>query len=93
MATGPTHRLRRFASLQPEVEAVLQHVGLRTWDLVLVDVDGNWIREVVPSPEHAEAACRQLGVRLNRGWDDPRLLRRMNRRDHWGRPGGQRRAL
>jgi hypothetical protein len=93
MATRPTTRLRRSVSLQPEVEAVLQHVGLRTWDLILVDVDGNWLREVFPSPEHAELACRLLGVRLNRGWDDPRLARRMNRRDHWGRAGGQRRAL
>jgi hypothetical protein len=93
MAFRPAWRLRRFVSLRPEVEGVLQHVGLRTWDLILVDVDGAWIREVYASPEHAEEACRQLGVRLTRGWDDPRLARRMARRDHWGRPGGQRRAL
>ena len=93
MTFRPPERLRRFVSLRPEVEAVLQHVGRETWDLLLVDVDGNWIREVYPSPAHAEEACRLLGIRLNRGWDDPRLARRMNRRDHWGRPGGQRRAL
>jgi hypothetical protein len=93
MATGPTQRLRRFVSVQPEVEAVLQHVGLRTWDLILVDVDGNWIREVFPTPAHAGAACRRLGIRMHEGWDEPRLARRMSRRDHWGRPGGQRRAL
>jgi hypothetical protein len=48
---------------------------------------------VFPSKEHAEAACRQLGIRFHDGWDDARLVRRMNRRDHWGEPGGQRRAL
>ena len=37
--------LREFAKLRPEVEAVLQHVGLRTWDLVLVDVTGLWVRD------------------------------------------------
>ena len=92
MAVRATHRLRRFVAMRPEVEAVVQHVGLRTWDLLLIDVEGNWVREEFPSPQHAEAACRELGIRLNHGWDDARLARRMNRRDHWGRPGGQRRA-
>ncbi len=86
-------RLREFAKLRREVEAVLQHVGLRTWDLVLIDVDGNWARDVFPSPEAAEAVCRELGVRMHLGWDDPRLARRMMGRDHWNQPGGQRRAL
>jgi hypothetical protein len=86
-------RLREFVKLRPEVEAVLQHVGLRTWDLVLIDVDGNWTRDEFPSEEHAVAACEELGIRMHKGWDDPRMARRMNRRDHWNRPGGQRRAL
>lgn len=79
--------------IRPEVEAVFQRVGLRTFDLVLVDLDGTWIREEFASEEDAEAACRDLGIRMNRGWDDPRLARRMNKRDHWNTPGGQRRAL
>ena len=79
--------------LHEDVEGVLQHVGLRTWDLVLIDVEGNWTREEFPTGEHAEAACRELGIRMHRGWDDPRMARRMNKRDHWNRPGGQRRAL
>ncbi len=79
--------------LHPEAEGVLQHVGLRTWDLLVIDVDGTWVRDVVGSPEQAEAVCRDLGIRLNRGWDDPRMSRRMARRDHWNRPGGQRRGL
>ena len=85
--------LRDFAKLHPEVEAVVQHVGLRTWDLVLIDVEGNWVRDVFESDEAAERACLELGIRMHRGGDDSRLVRRMNARDHWGRPGGQRRAL
>jgi hypothetical protein len=85
--------LRDFAKLHPEVEAVVQHVGLHTWDLVLVDVAGLWVRDEVESEEAAEAVCRELGIRLHRGWEDPRIVRRMNRRDHWNTPDGQRRAL
>lgn len=94
MAAGRApNGLREFAKLHPEVEAVLQHVGLRAWDLVLIDVEGNWVRDVFESDEAAERACDELGIRLHRGWDDSRVVRRMNARDHWGRPGGQRRAL
>jgi hypothetical protein len=85
--------LRDFAKMATEVEAVLQHVGLRTWDLVLIDVEGNWVRDEFESEEAAEQACRELGIRMHRGWDDQRLIRRVNGRDHWNRPGGQRRAL
>jgi hypothetical protein len=85
--------LRDFAKLHPEVEAVLQHVGLRTWDLVLVDVNGLWVRDEFESEETADAVCRELGLRLHRGWEDPRIVRRMNLRDHWNTPDGQRRAL
>jgi hypothetical protein len=78
--------------LRPEVEAVLQRCGLDTYDLVLVDVEGNWTRWVFSSEEEAVAVARDLGVSLHRGWDE-RMARRMNRRDHWNVPGGQRRAL
>ena len=37
--------------------------------------------------------CRELGIRLHHGWDDPRMARRMQARDHWNTPEGQRRAL
>ena len=87
------NRLRDFVMRHPDVEAVVQHVGLRTWDLLLIDLTGLWIREEVHSEDQAEAVCRDLRIRLNRGWDDPRLARRMAARDHWGRPNGQRRAL
>lgn len=85
--------LRDFVKLRPEVEAALQHVGLRTWDLVLIDATGLWVRDEFESEEAAQAACRELGIRMHRGWDDPRLERRMGDRDHWNTPDGQRRAL
>lgn len=91
-ATVPSD-VRRFVMLQPDVEAVVQRCGLNTWDCVLVDVQGNWTRAVFPSREVAEEACRDLEVPFHLGWDDPRMARRMGRRDHWGEPGGQRRAL
>jgi hypothetical protein len=86
-------RLREFVKVHPEVEAVIQHVGLATWDVLAIDVDGNWTREEFPSKEAAEAACAWLGIRAHDGWDDARLTRRMNGRDHWSAPDGQRRAL
>ncbi|MGH2723287.1 MAG: hypothetical protein ACRDI0_03305 [Actinomycetota bacterium] len=92
MAVKVPGDLRRFAMLGNDVEAVIQRCGLNTFDCLLIDVDGNWTRAVLPSQEAAEEACRELGVRLHHGWD-PRMVRRMNRRDHWGEPGGQRRAL
>lgn len=84
--------LRRFTALRPEVEGVVQHVGRFTWDLLLVDVTGLWVREEFASREEAQAACRALGVPAHDGWDEPRLARRMNARDHWGTPDGQRRG-
>jgi hypothetical protein len=92
-ATRAPNALYEFVKLHPGVEAVLQHVGLRTWDLVLVDVTGLWVRDEFESEEAAEAACRELGIRMHRGWDDARIVRRMAGRDHWATPDGQRRAL
>ncbi len=85
-------RLRRFATLRPEVEGIVQRCGRATFDIVLVDVEGNWTRDVVGSAEEAAAVGRDLAVRLHQGWDEPRLARRMAR-DTWGRPGGRRRAV
>jgi hypothetical protein len=84
--------LREFASLRPEVEGVVQHVGTATWDLLLVDVTGLWVREEFPSADAARAACRAMGIPAHDGWDEPRLARRMQGRDHWNTPDGQRRA-
>jgi hypothetical protein len=88
----PNH-LRTFVSMHPEVEAVLQHVGLRTWDLILIDVEGLWVRDEFTDEAAAEAACRTLGIRMHRGWEDPRIARRIANRDHWNTPDGQRRGL
>lgn len=86
-------RFRRFAMLGNDVEAVIQRIGRQTYDCLLIDVEGNWVREVFPSQEAAEQACRDLGIIVHHDWDNPRMAARMNRRDHWGDPGGQRRAL
>ena len=88
----PAH-LRAFVKLHAEVEGVIQHVGLDTWDVLLVDVTGLWDRDEFGSKDDALEACRRLGIRCREGWDDVRLTRRMNSRDHWGAPDGQRRAL
>lgn len=84
---------RQFAMLRQDVEAVIQRCGKDTYDCILIDLEGNWTRAVFPSDEAAREVCRDLGVRSVVGWEDPRMARRMNRRDHWGEPGGQRRAL
>lgn len=89
---APNH-LRDFVKIAEEVEGVIQHVGRETWDLLLIDVNGRWVRDEFPTEDAAEAACRELGVRMHRGWNDARMVRRMNARDHWNSPGGQRRAL
>ena len=85
-------RLRRFAMLHPQVEGVLQRCGRETVDLLLVDVDGDWRRAVVASEEDARLMGRDLGVRLHEGWNDPRLARRMDARDHWTAPEEPRRV-
>ncbi|HUG87555.1 MAG TPA: hypothetical protein VMP42_02210 [Actinomycetota bacterium] len=92
MAAKVRPEFRRFAMLADDPEAVIQRIGRDTWDCILIDVEGTWVREVFPSQEAAEDACRRLGVRFQIGWDQ-RLAQRMNRRDHWGEPGGQRRAV
>lgn len=93
MATRTAYpELRRFAAERTGVEAVVQRCGRETFDLVLVDADGNWTRWVFESKEAAEAAADDLGVSVSEGWSED-LAKRMNRRDHWNAPGGQRRAL
>jgi len=93
MAAKVRPEFRRFAMVANDPEAVIQRIGRDTWDCILVDVEGSWVREVFPSQEAAEEACRRLGVRFQVGWEDQRLAQRMNRRDHWGEPSGQRRAV
>ena len=93
MVTTMPGDFRDFARLRPDVEGVIQRCGVSTWDCVLIDPDGNWTRGVFPSKEIAEEACRELEIPFHEGWEDVRMPRRMNRRDHWGEPGGQRRAL
>lgn len=84
--------LHDFAKLRPGTEGVVQRIGRSSWDLLLVAPDGTWMRDVVAGPEEAAAICAALGIRSVEGWGDPRLGRRMNARDHWSTPDGQRRA-
>ena len=92
-ASGVPGDFRKFAMMHPDAEAVIQRCGRDTFDCILVDVEGNWTRGVFPSREEAHAACDALEIRAHDDWEDPRMAQRMNRRDHWGDPGGQRRAL
>jgi len=90
---GAPYHLSEFVKLHQQVEGVIQHVGLATWDLLLIDATGLWDRDEFPTHEAAEEACGTLGIRVHDGWDDPRLSRRMNARDHWNTVDGQHRAL
>jgi hypothetical protein len=57
--------LREFVKLRPQVEGVLQHVGRETWDLVLIDATGDWVRDVLPTPEAAREVAGSLGIRVH----------------------------
>jgi hypothetical protein len=92
MSVRVPNELRTFKLQRPDVEAVLQRCGLNTFDLLLIDVGGNWTRWVFPAEETAVAVADALDLPLHRTWDD-RMVKRMNKRDHWNEPGGQRRAL
>jgi hypothetical protein len=92
MAVRTPSELRQFVTYRQDVEALVQRCGLDTFDLLLIDLQGNWTRWVFESEEEAVAVADNLGVPLHRGWDD-RMTRRMNKRDHWNEPGGQKRAL
>ena len=91
--TKVPHHLTQFVKLHRQVEAVVQHVGLGTWDLFLIDVTGLWDRDEFPTEEAARAVAATLRIRVHDGWEDPRLARRLNARDQWNTPEGQRRAL
>ncbi len=92
MRVRTPRELREFVWRHSGVEAVLQRCGVDTFDLILIDLEGNWTRWVFPSEEQAEVVADRLEVPLHRDWDD-RMVKRMNKRDHWNEPGGQRRAL
>ena len=86
--------LRKFTQMHPEVEAVGQRIGEGMYDLILIDVNGEWERAVLASEEAARWMAERLDVRFHEGWEeDPRLARRMNALDAWDTPGAKRRAL
>jgi len=84
--------LGRFLEGHADVEAVLQRVGQRTFDVVFVDGAGDWTHWVVESEEAAKDLARAAGVSLRHEWTDA-LSRRVNDRDPWSDPMGQHRAL
>lgn len=83
----------RFARKAKGVEGVLQRIGAGTFDLVLIDADGNWERAVLPTDEVARSYCGSLEIPLHEGWDDPVLAQRINSLDAWATPGAKRRAI
>jgi hypothetical protein len=86
--------LVRFAREHEGVEAIVQRIGRDTFDLLLVDKDGNWTRGVFQSEEQCKQTAQELGIEaVHADWDDEALAKRMTRRDHWNEPGGQKRAL
>lgn len=90
---GVPEGLRRFAGGRDNVAGVLQRCGSGTWDLLLIDAGGDWVRFVFSSESGAEVACDAAAIPLHRGWEDPSMGRRMNARDHWSGPGGHPRSL
>ena len=66
MAVRTPAELRTFVLLRPDVEAVLQRCGLDTYDLLLIDLDGNWTRWVFPSEEAAAAPTTTRSPRPHR---------------------------
>ena len=86
--------VRRFAKEHADgLDAVIQRIGLDTWDLLLIGANGDWTRWVTNSKESAEAAGKELGAAVHDGWDADELAKRMNRHDDWTEPGGHRRAV
>jgi hypothetical protein len=85
--------VRKFMASRSGVDAVVQRIGLDTWDLLLIDAGGDWTRMVTTTKEAAESAAKELGGTLHDGWDADDLAKRMNRHDDWSSPGGHRRAV
>ena len=50
--------LRKFAAGHEGVDAVIQRIGADTWDLLLIDGEGNWTRAVYLTKEQ----CRQVAA-------------------------------
>ncbi len=78
---------------RPDCEAAIQRVGDATWDVVVVDEEGEWVHAVFPSKADAEAVCQALGLRVADGWAGSDIGQRMNSLDPWSVRGARRRAL
>ena len=67
------------------VEQLPYWLGRELWE---IELEGEIVRQA-----RKLVAARGRLVRRHDGWDDESIAKRMNRRDHWNEPGGQRRAL
>ena len=91
--TGSASRdAKRFAEVHGPLDAVLQRVGRRTFELILIDSRGEWIPTVFDSEEVARAAAGELGATLHEGWSED-LAHRVGGRDAWASVDARRRAL
>lgn len=93
MSASVPEKLERFARLGNDVIGVLQRVGAGTYDLLLIDAEGNWERAVVPTEAAARDFCEATQTPLHDGWDDPAIAQRVNSLDAWAGDGAKRRAI
>jgi hypothetical protein len=93
MSASVPDQLERFARHGNDVVGVLQRVGAGTYDLVLIDAEGNWERAVVAAEATARDFCEATQTPLHDGWEDPALAQRANSLDAWATEGAKRRAI
>lgn len=72
----PDAAAHHFVRTRPGVEGVVQRIGFRTAQVVLVAETGEWLRVVVPTVDEGREACERLGIPAHSGWPDD-LRRRM----------------
>lgn len=93
MSASVPDKLERFARRGDDVIGVLQRVGAGTYDLLLIDAQGNWERAIVPNEAIARDFCVATHTPLHDGWDDPAIAQRVNSLNAWATEGAKRRAL
>jgi hypothetical protein len=79
---APSDEAATFAEGHPGSEAIVQRIGARSAQVILVAPGGEWLRVVVASVEEGRALCERLAVPDHDGWSDD-LRRRVT---SWRRP-------
>ena len=59
-----------FVKTREDVEAVIERIGYHTTQVILVAVNGEWLRFVVSSPEIAQRIAKGLKVEAHEGWPE-----------------------